>query len=457
MTQATTDKPAISRGTFLKGVAATAAAVAAPGMVANVAQAQGRIEAPYVKKSPSGEILVWVTLPFTDGQIAAFEKAYPHVKVKQQQTAYVPNTPSLTEKLITGIGVPDAIYFIEDAYMGQYADALYDVSSYVEPYASKITPFKLAVAKQNGRMVAVPWDVDPAFLIYRTDIVAKAGVDVSRIRTYDDLIAAAKQVKSKVPSCTTPLCFNQTPAHLVFTLEGLAWQQHTGMANTKGELQLNTTPYTKAFTYFEKVGKAGLATIVPWSTPTLYNAWNKGQTCFMHFADWWTHWNAPGLKPIWGKVGLAYQPVLEHGNSPFSMMGGSAMVVPLKAKRPDLGALFSTFIMFSRASLEASNVRTKAGVLYEYEAILPAAEQLWPDVHLRRAILAPSVRDREHEMLSTAARGAPATYRYPGWYSRTIPYLAPIITNLLTGKTSAKDAQAKAYHDVLTKVVQRYR
>jgi hypothetical protein len=229
------------------------------------------------------------------------------------------------------------------------------------------------------------------------------------------------------------------------------------MANAKGDLQLNTKPYTNAFTYFEKVGKAGLATIVPWSTPTLYDAWNKGHTAFMHFADWWTHWNSPGLKPIWGKVGLAYQPILEPGNSPFSMMGGSAMVVPLKAKRPDLGALFSTFIMFSRASLEASNVRTKAGVLYEYEAILPAAEQLWPDVHLRRAILAPPVRDREHEMLATAAKGAPSTYRYPGWYSRTIPYLAPIITNLLTGKMSAKDAQAKAYHDVLTKVVQRYR
>src|SRR6185312_13260866 len=119
----------------------------------------------------------------------------------------VPATPSLAAHLVTGVDVPDGIFFIEDAYLGRFAPNLYDVTSAVAPYAKKIAPYKLAVSKQLGKTVGIPWDVDPAFLIYREDIVAQAGVDISKIVTYDDLIAAAQTVKEKVPSCTGPLYF----------------------------------------------------------------------------------------------------------------------------------------------------------------------------------------------------------------------------------------------------------
>ena len=54
MTQATADKPTISRGTFVKGVAAATVTAAVSGAAAGVVQAAGHIEVPYVKKSPSG-------------------------------------------------------------------------------------------------------------------------------------------------------------------------------------------------------------------------------------------------------------------------------------------------------------------------------------------------------------------------------------------------------------------
>jgi len=440
----------VQRGTFIKGVAAATVTAAVAGVTADVAHAAGRIAAPYVKASPSGEILIWVNgVPFTNAQVTAFNKVYPNIKVKQQVTAYVPQTPSLSAHLITGVDVPDGIFFIEDAYLGQYAPALYDLSSHVAPYASKIAPYKLAVAKQNGQTVSVPWDVDPAFLIYRTDIVAKAGVDVSAIKTYDDLIKAAQTVKSKVPSCKTPLAFLQDNGFLTFMTEGLAWQQHSGIVDAQGNLQLNTQPYTNAFNYFEKAYKAGVVGFSLWQTPSLYSQWIKGEVAFMHFADWFTHWNEPGLKPVWGKIGLAKQPVFSSSDSPYSMMGGSGFVVPLKAKNPDLGALFATFQMFDPRALQAGD----SGRIYE--AILPAAEALWPDVNLDRPIIAKDLN--EHQMLVTAAKSAPSKYRYPGWYSRIYPYYGPQVEAVLKGQKSAKEAQQAAHNDVLTKVVQRYR
>ena len=169
----------------------------------------------------------------------------------------------------------------------------------------------------------------------------------------------------------------------------------------------------------------------------------------MHFADWFTHWNEPGLKPVWGKIGLAKQPVFSSSDSPYSMMGGSGFVVPLKAKNPDLGALFATFQMFDPRALQAGD----SGRIYE--AILPAAEALWPDVNLDRPIIAKDLN--EHQMLVTAAKSAPSKYRYPGWYSRIYPYYGSQVEAVLKGQKSAKEAQQAAYNDVLTKVVQRYR
>jgi len=452
----TTHETTVSRGAFLKGAAATTAAVAASGAIAQVAHAQGRVAAPYVSKVPSGEVTIWANLLFAKEQVAAFNKVYPNVKITQIQKPYLPNTPSEAATLVSGVGVPDGIFFLEDAYLGRYADALYDVSAHIAPYKSQIAPFKLAVATQNGRIVSIPEDVDPSFLIYRTDIVAKAGVDVAKIHTYDDLIAVARTVKEKVPSCATPLFFCNDQALSTFMLEGLAWQQHAGMANAQGQLQLNARPYTNAFAYLEKAAKAGLVASAQFQTPSLYKLWLNGQTCFTHFANWWTYWNAPGLKPLWGKVAIRPQPIFAPGDNPYSMMGGSGFVVPAKGKNPDLAALFGTFVLLDPRGFGALKN------FDNYESVLPAVQGLWDEVRPVQqgrkppyALLAPSID--QHTMLVQAAKNAPATYRYPGWYSQAVPYVATQVQAVLKGQKSAQAAQSAAYHDVLTKVVQRYR
>src|SRR5581483_4829118 len=240
----------IQRKDFLKVAAAGAAAVAAGGVAAQTVRAAGKIEAPYVRTSPSGEILIWVNAnPFSPAQVAAFNKVYPNIKVTQKATAYVPATASLSAHLVTGIDVPDGIFFIEDQYYGTYAANLFDVTKWVEPYAHRIAPYKLAVAKQGGKIVAVPWDLDPAFLIYRMDILEKAGVDVRSIKTYDNLIKAAQTIKEKVPTCKTPLFFLDDDGFRMFVSEGLVWQQHGNIVDAHGKLALMDQAHTNAFNY----------------------------------------------------------------------------------------------------------------------------------------------------------------------------------------------------------------
>jgi lactose/L-arabinose transport system substrate-binding protein len=446
------DSKVLDRSSFLKGAAAAAATVAASGAAATVAHAAPRVEV--VRAAPAGDITIWVNgNPFAPAQVAAFNKVYPNVKVTQKITTYVPSTPSLAAHLVTGVGVPDGIFFMEDAYLGQFAPNLFDVTAHVAPYASRIAPYKLSASRQNGRMVGIPWDVDPAFLIYNMDIVQQAGVDVTKIVTYDDLITAAQTIKEKVPTCTGPLHFLDSPGFFQFVVEGLAWQQGSGIIDAKGNLNLRAQVYTNAFNYLEKAYKAGIVSFGIFATPTLYNTWNTGKTALIHFADWFTHWNEAGLTKVWGKIGLAKQPVFNTAtDSPYSMMGGSAYTVPLKAQNPDLGALFGTFQLFEPAALQAGNA---ANI---YEAILPSAEALWPYVNLnayRHArIIAKSID--EHALLVTAAEHCPSHYRYPPWYSQAYNFYGAAVRNVLTGKYTAAQGQEQAYNDVLTKVVQRW-
>jgi hypothetical protein len=134
----TTETPAvesktIERGSFLKGAAAVAATVAGAGVASTVARA-ARVEFPTGNAAVSGECLVWCNgNQFSAAQVAAFNKVYPNVKVTQKTTTYVPATPSLAAHLVTGVDVPDGIFFIEDAYLGKFAPTLYDVTAQVAP------------------------------------------------------------------------------------------------------------------------------------------------------------------------------------------------------------------------------------------------------------------------------------------------------------------------------------
>jgi hypothetical protein len=286
------------------------------------------------------------------------------------------------------------------------------------------------------------------------DIISQAGVDVTKIVTHDDLIAAAQQIKAKVPTCKTPIMFGADSSHVQMQVEAMVWQQHSGIIDAKGNLNIMAQEYTNAFQYLEKAAKAGvMAPPALFATPTLYNTWNKGEAAMIIFADWWSHWNASGLKPLVGKIGLASQPVFTPGkDSVYSMMGGSAYVVPLKAKNPEAGAVFGTFQLFEPAALKLGNASLV------YSAVLPAAEALWPLVELdairHKELLSSSVH--EHDMLVTAALGAPATYRYPPWYSQAFPYYSPHVLSLVRGKIGAAQAQQQIYNDVLNKVVKRY-
>src|SRR3954466_1782576 len=62
----------------------------------------------------------------------------------------------------------------------------------------------------EGKVYAIPWDVGPCGIFYKRSLLAKHGIDVEQIKTWDDYIDAGKQLlersggKSHMLSLYTP-------------------------------------------------------------------------------------------------------------------------------------------------------------------------------------------------------------------------------------------------------------
>ena len=94
--QAETPASTLSRGKFLKGAAATAAAVATTGLLTESARAARPTATPNVNlgTSISGDVYLWDAQPlYTTQQIAAFNAVYPERQGPREDHSVLAQNP----------------------------------------------------------------------------------------------------------------------------------------------------------------------------------------------------------------------------------------------------------------------------------------------------------------------------------------------------------------------------
>jgi multiple sugar transport system substrate-binding protein len=178
------------------GVAVLASGGAASAAKTALATAPG--------SATSGNITWWASPISTSGPdvrkvwIAAFEKAYPHIKVTliSGPTSTDTNRATLTTQISGGAG-PDVFMgdVIWPAQFGAHQLAVplskYLPSSYWSSFASGL----VAGATYKGQVYGAPLFEDQGFLYYRKDLLAKDHLAVPK--TWEQLLSEAKTMKSK--------------------------------------------------------------------------------------------------------------------------------------------------------------------------------------------------------------------------------------------------------------------
>lgn len=171
--------------------------VLVPGMAAR----------PSARAASKVTILFWESTnaqekSFTDPVVAAWNKAHPDIYIKTQDIPAGNSTEEVFASAIAAHKTPDMTNNLLPAVAPQYSGegGLYQMdkqSDFVSYMTARMPAGSLQQFKSSdGHYYQVPWKANPVMMIYRTDLLKKAGYS-SFPRTYSTFLAMLKAVKSK--------------------------------------------------------------------------------------------------------------------------------------------------------------------------------------------------------------------------------------------------------------------
>jgi len=131
-----------------------------------------------------------------------WQAAHPDIAVKIVSLQYADHHTAMTTALATGSGLPD-VMAIDFKFIGKFAGSNGFENLDKPPYDAAalrrgFVPYTLAQATNAaGDLAALPADIGPGTLLYRADLLAKAGVtEADLLRSWDSFIAAGVRLKA---------------------------------------------------------------------------------------------------------------------------------------------------------------------------------------------------------------------------------------------------------------------
>ena len=183
-------------------------------------------------------------------------------------------------------------------------------------------------ATLNGKVYGKPWYAGARALIYRKDMLEKAGVEPPT--TWDETMAAAKAIKSKVGGGVYPVSFTGLSEHMYLPT---IWQAGGQIATQDGETwksALNSPEAAKALDYYASFYKDGLdpKAAVGWEEPDAQTAFANGDVAML-IAGGWTYNSIIATKPdLEKKIGTALTPAGPSGKNTAFAGGIAPRAVP---------------------------------------------------------------------------------------------------------------------------------
>jgi multiple sugar transport system substrate-binding protein len=278
----------------------------------------------------------------------------PDVEVKIASLQYADHHTAMTTVLATGSGVPD-VMALDFRFLGKFAESggLADLSK--PPFdgmalADRFVPYAFAQGlNRNGQLVAIPTDIGPGTLLYRVDLLRKAGVSEAELtRSWESFIEAGRKIKA-----ATGAYLLADAADLRDILIRSGVQPGEGLYfDRQGRVLVDSPRFVRAFELGREVRRAGLdANAVAWT-----NEWTagfrQGRIATQMMGAWLVghlkNWLAPDTKGLWRST-------LLPGGS-YASYGGSFYAIPRLAAHKQAAWEFILF-MTTRRDVQLNSLR----------------------------------------------------------------------------------------------------
>jgi arabinosaccharide transport system substrate-binding protein len=286
--------------------------------------------------------------------LPAFEAAHPGTTVDLQLVSGQAVTQRLLAAFWADLDVPDLVeveisgassFFrgpLEHIGFVDLTDRIHQAGLWDGMVKARFAPYT-----SRGRIFGLPHDVHPVQLAYRRDIFEKEGIDVSKIKTWDDFIRIGRQLT--IPNRRYMIEFSDT-SHA--NLETCLFQRGGGYFNPEGQCIFDNEVAVETMRWYvplvagpKKIGNSlGGGQI-------LTKAVEDGYFLCLMAPDWRTKTFEMDIPHMKGKMALMPLPAVEPGGRRTSTWGGTMLGITKHCKNPDLAWEFTKYLYLNKPDL----------------------------------------------------------------------------------------------------------
>jgi multiple sugar transport system substrate-binding protein len=297
-----------------------------------------------------GDLTYWTWTPSAKDQVAAFEKAYPNVKVNLVNTGgAADNNLKLQNAIKAGTGAPDVVQ-IEYQSLPQFVlpgDVL-DLTQYgFGDLKSKYTASTWGAVTNGSGIWGLPQDSGPMAMFYNKTVFDKYGLTVPT--TWDEYVADAATLHAADP---TKYLAND-PGDAGFTTS-MIWQAGGRPFAASGDtvtINLQDSGSKKWADEWNKMNTAGTLGAIPGWSDQWFQALGDGTIATLVTGAWMPgvfEASVPGGSGQWR---VAPIPTYDGKDLVTAENGGSSEVVVKQSKNPELAAAFLRWLNSDPASI----------------------------------------------------------------------------------------------------------
>lgn len=280
---------------------------------------------------------------FMDDAVAAWNEKHPDKKIilKTDVYPYDEQHNKLLIALQSGTGAPD----IADIESGKFANyvkgdnpGLVELNDIVEPVKENLIMGRMDNYAKNGKYYGIDYHVGAEVMFYNKEIMDQAGVDIDKIVTWDDYLAAGKQVLEKTGK---PMATIETTEHWSYypliNMQGSDFLDKNGDSILTNPTNVKTLQMLKDMLYASKI-----AVPAPggFHHSEEYWAWmNKGNAASVWMPMWYMGRFVQYMPDLKGKIVIRPMPTFPGGKKSAGM-GGTATVITKQSKNIELAKAF---------------------------------------------------------------------------------------------------------------------
>ncbi|TDP62837.1 ABC transporter substrate-binding protein [Roseateles toxinivorans] len=261
--------------------------------------------------------------------IPAWNRLHPDVEIKLVSRALTDHHTAMTTALSTSAHLPD-VMAVEVGYLGRFAQGggLEDLSRApysIAQYQSRFVAYAYQQAtNRRGQVVAAPTDIGPGTLLYRSDLLAKAGVGEAELtRTWESYVAAGVKIKAATGAY---LMAHARDMKDIVIRTGI--QPGEGLFfDSRSNVLVNTPRFARAFELARQVRRNKLdAKVNAWSSDWT-EGFKRGGIATQMMGAWLAGhlntWLAPDTRGLWRAAQLP--------EGAFAAYGGTFYAIPRAA------------------------------------------------------------------------------------------------------------------------------